>query len=92
MLQLERMRPQLLITDLVMEPFDGFRLLNMVSSRAEYRCIATVVLSGLDESEIDKKGGLPPGVLFLRKPLNMDRLRGFIDAHVQFHRQHRVMA
>lgn len=91
-LQLERMRPQLLITDLIMEPFDGFRLLNMVNSRAEYRGIATVALSGLDASEIDKRGGLPPGVLFLTKPLNMDRLRGFIDAHVQFHRQLRVAA
>ena len=29
-LQVERIRPQLLITDLNMEPFDGFRLLNMV--------------------------------------------------------------
>jgi excisionase family DNA binding protein len=91
-LQLERMRPQLLITDLIMEPFDGFRLLNMVNSRAEYRGIATVALSGLDPSEIDKRGGLPPGVLFLTKPLNMDRLRGFIDAQVQFHRQLRATA
>jgi excisionase family DNA binding protein len=91
-LQLERMRPQLLITDLIMEPFDGFRLLNMVTGRAEYRGIANVALSGMEESEIDKQGGLPPGVLFLKKPLNMDRLRGFIDAHVQFHRQNRVAA
>jgi excisionase family DNA binding protein len=84
-LQLERIRPQLLITDLNMEPFDGFRLLSMVSSRVEYRSISTVVLSGLSLEDLDRRGGLPPGVLFLPKPISMERLRGFLDAHVQIH-------
>ena len=86
-LQLERIRPQLLITDLNMEPFDGFRLLNMVCSRSEYRNITTVVLSGLSQDDIERRGGLPPGVLFLPKPISMERMRGFLDAHVQIHRQ-----
>jgi excisionase family DNA binding protein len=86
-LQLERIRPQLLITDLNMEPFDGFRLLNMVCSRAEYRSISTVVLSGLSPDDIERRGGLPSGVLFLPKPISMERMRGFLDAHVQIHRQ-----
>ncbi len=89
-LQLERMRPRLLITDLNMEPFDGFRLINMVHGRAEYRSIAMVALSALSPAEIERRGGLPPEVLFLPKPLSTERLRGFIDAHVQLHRQHRT--
>lgn len=91
-LHLERTRPRLLITDLNMEPFDGFRLINMVLSRAEYRSIATVALSALSAADIEKRGGLPPEVLFLPKPLSMERLRGFIDAHVQLHRQHQTAA
>jgi excisionase family DNA binding protein len=91
-LQLERTRPRILITDLNMEPFDGFRLLNMVCSRDEYKSIATLVLSGLSDQEIKKRGGLPQEVLFLSKPVNMERLRGFLDAHVQIHRQIRVAA
>ncbi len=91
-LQLERIRPQLLITDLNMEPFDGFRLLNMVCSRAEYRRISTVVLSGMSQDDIDRRGGLPPGVLFLPKPVSMERMRGFLDAHVQIHRQQGLAA
>lgn len=91
-LHLERTRPRLMITDLNMEPFDGFRLINMVRSRAEYRAIATVALSALSPAEIKQRGGLPPEVLFLPKPLSMERLRGFIDAHVQLHRQHRSAA
>ncbi len=90
-LQLERVRPRILITDLNMEPFDGFRLLNMVSSRAEYRSISTVVLSGLSPEQIQQRGGLPAESLFLPKPMNMERLRGFLDAHVQLQHQHRAM-
>lgn len=91
-LHLERTRPRLLITDLNMEPFDGFRLISMVRSRTEYRSIATVALSALSQAEIEQRGGLPPEVVFLSKPLSMERLRGFIDAHVQLHRQHRSAA
>jgi len=91
-LQLERVRPRILITDLNMEPFDGFRLLNMVHSRAEYQGISTIVMSGLSESEIQQRGGLPPEVLFLPKPINLERLRGFLDAHVQIHRHYRAFS
>jgi excisionase family DNA binding protein len=87
-LQLERIRPRILITDLNMEPFDGFRLIQMVSDRSEYHAIAMVVISGMSEEEIRKRGGLPPHVLFLNKPVNMDRLKGFLDAHAQMFRQH----
>lgn len=82
-LMLERNRPQILITDLNMEPFDGFRLLKLVAGRPEYQSVALVVISGMSEQEIDRRGGLSPHVLFLRKPLDLQRLRGFVDAHVQ---------
>ena len=82
-LMLERNRPRILITDLNMKPFDGFRLLQLVSGRPEYRSVALVVVSGMSEQEIDRRGGLSPEVLFLRKPLDLQRLRGFVDAHVQ---------
>ena len=91
-LQLERVRPRILITDLNMEPFDGFRLLNMVFSRTEYQGISTIVISGLSETTIEQRGGLPPEVLFFPKPISMERLRGFLDAHVQIHRHYRALA
>ena len=82
-LMLERCRPRILITDLNMQPFDGFRLLQLVAGRPEYRSVALVVLSGMGDPEIDRRGGLLSNVLLLRKPLNLHRLRGFVDAHVQ---------
>lgn len=87
-LQLERQRPSILITDLNMTPFDGFSLIKMVSSRAEYRSMSIVVISGLSDQDIQQRGGLPANVLFYPKPLNMERLKGFFDAYVQLHRQH----
>jgi len=82
-LMLERCRPRILITDLNMQPFDGFRLLQLVTARPEYRSVALVVLTGMGDQEIDRRGGLAPHVLLLRKPLNVHRLRGFVDAHAQ---------
>lgn len=35
--------------------------------------------------EVKQRGGLSPDVLFLRKPVNSQRLRGFVEAHVQIH-------
>jgi hypothetical protein len=64
----------------------------MVFSRAEYQGISTIVMSGLSETEIQQRGGLPPEVLFLPKPISMERLRGFLDAHVQIHRHYRMLA
>jgi PleD family two-component response regulator len=87
-LNLERLRPSILITDLNMKPFDGFSLIQRVSNRAEYQSMSIVVISSMSEQEIEQRGGLPENVLFYRKPLSMDRLKGFFDAHMLLLRQH----
>jgi excisionase family DNA binding protein len=87
-LKLERLRPSILITDLKMTPFDGFSLIQRVSNRPEYQTMSIVVISSMSEHEIEERGGLPENVLFYPKPLNMERLKGFFDAHMQLCRQH----
>lgn len=82
-LMLERNRPQILITELNMQPFDGFKLLQLVSGRPEYQPVALVVSSAMSRQEVDRRGELPANTLFLSKPLDVQRLRGFVDAHVQ---------
>lgn len=86
-LQLERVRPDILITDLNMQPFDGFKLINLVTSRKEFRHMSLIAISGLPEDEIAAQGGLPPDVLFFAKPLDLSRIKGFADAHLQLRRQ-----
>ncbi len=88
-LLLERIRPDIIITDLNMQPFDGFTLMKLLSARSEYKHILLIVISGLSEQEIATRGGLPPSVLFLPKPLDLSRIKGYADAHLQLlRRQH----
>lgn len=91
-LQLERVRPDILITDLNMQPFDGFKLIHLVTSRSEFRHMSLIAISGLPEHEINAQGGLPPNVLFFAKPLDLSRIRGFTEAHLQLRRRQQVPA
>lgn len=91
-LLLERSRPDILITDLNMQPFDGFKLIQLVTSRREYEHMLLIVISGLEEQDITARGGLPPNALFFPKPIDLSRLRGFADAHVQLLRRQLAQA
>jgi excisionase family DNA binding protein len=86
-LKLERMRPDILIIDLHIPMFDGFGLIKQVSSRQEYPEMVIVAISSFSTAELQSRGGLPQNVLLLHKPLNIDRLKGFADAHLQLQRR-----
>jgi excisionase family DNA binding protein len=91
-LLLERSRPDILITDLNMQPFDGFKLIKQVTDRSEYKHMLLIAISGLSEVEIAARGGLPPNVLFFPKPLDLSRMRGYADAHLQLLRRQQALA
>ena len=86
-LQIERTRPNIVITDLSMEPFDGFRLLSLLDSKPEYRSIAALAVTAMSDAEIAEHGGLPKGVLLYKKPLQLERLLGFLEAQTQLLRR-----
>jgi excisionase family DNA binding protein len=88
----ERSRPDILITDLNMQPFDGFKLIQVVAARSEYKNMLLIVISGMPEREIAARGGLPHNVLFFPKPLDLSRLKGFADAHLQLLRRQQALA
>ena len=83
LLQIERRRPHVIITDLRMEPFDGFHLLRVLRQQPAFASQWVVVTSALSEDEIQEKGGLPPSVCFYPKPMQWDRLCGFLEACCQ---------
>ncbi|MBE7941348.1 MULTISPECIES: response regulator [Ramlibacter] len=82
-LQLDRRRPHVVITDLNMKPFDGFRLAWLIHEKPEYRGIFVLAITGLSAKDIAARGGLPPGTVLHRKPLNPHRLLGFLEGHAQ---------
>lgn len=76
---LERQRPDLVVTDLVMQPFDGFHLVRTIVAEPAWAGMEVLVVSGLGAEEIVARGGLPAGVATMVKPLGLERLFGFLD-------------
>lgn len=80
LLLIERKRPDLMITDLFMEPVDGFQLLRMLREHREFDDMVIIAVTGLSDTEIDAKGGLPKGVVVYRKPVPFEKLQGFVES------------
>jgi excisionase family DNA binding protein len=83
LLAIAQRHPELVITDLAMEPFDGFHLIRTLRGSTELRHTRILVVTGLSDDEIAARGGLDDFTLCYRKPLSFQRLHGYIDALVQ---------
>ena len=68
---LGRATPDILVTDIVMPHIDGFEMLRHLATQ-DSRPALVVVTSVLEHDDVERKGGLPPGVVFLHKPLDQD--------------------
>jgi excisionase family DNA binding protein len=90
LIDIASIKPDVLITDLEMPGVDGFELLRTLRQNAYFNRMTTLVLSALTPEEIDARGGLPEGTLFMSKPINMDWFNGFFTAflagrHIELH-------
>lgn len=74
LLHMGRGGPDLLISDLHMPGMDGFAMLRVLHKSPELAHTTIVVVSGLDTQEITDRGGVPPGVEVLAKPIPFARL------------------
>ncbi len=83
LLAIAQRRPDLVITDLAMEPFDGFHLIRTLRGSSDLRGTRILVVTGLTRAEIETRGGLDEATLCYHKPLSFQRLHGYIDALVQ---------
>lgn len=75
---LERFRA--VITDLAMPPFDGFQLVNALATEPEYADIAVLVVTGRPHDDPDLQQRLPDWVSVYNKPVEPQRLIGYVDA------------
>lgn len=66
--------PDLLITDLFMPDIDGFIMLKILYKAPEMVNTTMVVVTGLDAEAVQDRGGVPPGVEVLPKPIPFERL------------------
>ena len=74
LLHLGRGGPDLLISDLLMPGMDGFGMLEVLHKAPEMAATTVVVVTGLDPNDVQARGGVPPGVEVLAKPIPFSRL------------------
>lgn len=88
LLQIAQRRPNLVVTDLLMEPFDGFHLISTLRASPELADTRVLVVTGLTEAEIKQRGGLDAVTLCYHKPLSFERFSGYVDARLQDRQHH----
>ncbi|TXI61299.1 MAG: response regulator [Limnohabitans sp.] len=80
LIDIASIRPDVLISDLNMPGVDGFQLLRTLRGNPMFTKMTSLVISALPQSEIEARGGLPEGSIFMAKPVNMHWLKGFFAA------------
>jgi len=80
LIDIASIRPDVLISDLNMPGVDGFQLLRTLRGNPMFTKMTSLVISALPQSEIEARGGLPEGTIFMPKPLNMQWFKGFFAA------------
>ena len=93
LVRLGAMLPHLLISDLRLPGLDGFDLLRAICAIDELADLQIAVVTGLDQSAIEERGGLPGRVRRFTKPIPFDELERLVaeiasgsgtGAHVPF--------
>ena len=70
-----REQPDLMISDLMMPGMDGFQMVRTLTASSFREGMEIVVVTGMDAEEIAARGGLPPGVRVLSKPVPFAELK-----------------
>lgn len=82
LLEIGRVPPDLLVTDLRMPGLDGFEMIRRLRADPRLQDLDIVVVSGLTEDEILENGGLPADVILYSKPVPFRELKGYVQAKI----------
>ena len=74
-------QPQILVTDLMMPGVDGFHLLATLTTSPLIKPMQVIVVTAMSDEEVQKKGGLPEGVVLFHKPVPIPDLLAVIRAY-----------
>ena len=74
-------QPQILVTDLTMPGVDGFQLLSTLTTSPLVKPMQVIVVTAMNDEEIQEKGGLPEGVVLFHNPVPIPDLLAVIRAY-----------
>lgn len=80
LMKIVKHKPDILLADIVMEGIDGYEVISTILGNPELADMNIAILSSLTPAELEVRGGVPDGVIFFRKPVNYDELRGYLRA------------
>lgn len=80
LIDIASIQPNVLIADLNMPDVDGFEVLRKLRSNVQFDKMSCLAVSALTPEEVEARGGLPEGVVFMPKPLKTQWLNGFMVA------------
>ncbi len=83
LIRVGEIRPDLLVTDLVLPGLDGFHLLKALLRENTEKPMQIIVVTALTADDITAQGGLPNGVMLLHKPLRAASLLSLAKAYYQ---------
>jgi excisionase family DNA binding protein len=83
LMDMASMRPDVLVSDLMMPGIDGFELLRTIRANPVFAGLLMLVVTSLPAEDIAARGGLPKHTQVVQKPLSMDWLQGFMAALVR---------
>jgi excisionase family DNA binding protein len=82
LVRIGEMRPDMVVTDLVMPGMDGFEMLRALKKAGSgFASIKLLVISALGTDEILAHGGLPEGVTCFHKPVNYAKLEALVHKY-----------
>lgn len=79
LIRVGRDAPDLMITDLSMPGMDGFQLINSLADSAFREGMEIIVVTGMDKTSIEERGGLPGDIRILPKPVPFVMLHGIVS-------------
>lgn len=79
LVRIGEMRPDIVVSDLVMPGMDGFEMLRALTKPGSgFAGLKLLVISALSTDEINERGGLPVGVTCFQKPVNYTKLETLV--------------
>ncbi len=78
-------KPEIIISDLMMPAMDGFQMIKALRDMPDLNKPRIVVVTALEDQQIEARGGLPDDVELLRKPTPFEHLKSIVLEALSYH-------